>query len=374
MPGETSDNRPAVFLMTNTFETGGSERQFVTLARALQRETFRVELGCLGRLGALGEGLGDVVEFPPGGSLYGWQSLRARLDLGRRLRARRIAVAHSFDFYSNLMMIPAAKFAGVSVVIGSQRQLGDLLSKPQFTAQNMAFRLADCVVCNSRAAAEGLARAGLPGHKVKVIPNALPEEAFATPAPALPRPESVLRVGMIARMNNPVKNYPVLLDAAAQLAAKYPNVEFLLVGDGPLRSEFEKTAKSLHIERQVRFLGDRRDIPAVLASMDISVLTSLSESLSNAIIESMAAGLPVVATRVGGNPDLVRDGETGFLIPPGDAASLAEALDRLLAGPELRREFGRKAKAFALEHFSLVRVRDQYEELYTKLLDLKSRP
>ncbi len=373
MPEEPSDNRPAVFLMTNTFETGGSERQFVTLARALRREAFRVELGCLGRLGVFNNGLGDVPEFPPGGKLYGWQSLRARLALGRRLRSRRIAVAHSFDFYSNLMMIPAAKFAGVPVVIGSQRQLGDLLSKGQVTAQNAAFCLADCVVCNSRAAADRLTRAGLPDHKIKVIPNALPQEAFAETAPALPRSESVLRVGMIARMNNPVKNYPVLLDAAARLAAKYSNVEFLLAGDGPLRPELESMAKSLGIERQVRFLGDRSDIPAVLASMDISVLTSHSESLSNAILESMAAGLPVVATRVGGNPDLVHEGETGFLIPPGDAASLAEAIERLLAAPELRREFGRKAKAFALENFSLTRVRDQYERLYTALLARKDR-
>ena len=372
MRGETSDSRLAVFLMTNTFETGGSERQFVTLARALRREAFRVELGCLGRLGALNDGLGDVPEYPPGGSLYGWQSIRSRLTLGRRLRTHRIAVAHSFDFYSNLMMIPAAKLAGVPVIIGSQRQLGDLLSKSQFAAQNMAFRLAGCVVCNSRAAAEGLTRAGLPSHKVKVIPNALPEEAFAATAPALPCSKGVLRVGMIARMNNPVKDYPVLLDAAARLTARHPNVEFLLVGDGALRPQLEEMAKSLGIGRQVRFLGDRRDIPAVLASMDVSVLASRSESLSNAIIESMAAGLPVIAAGVGGNPELVQDGETGFLIPSGNAASLADAIERLLTAPELRREFGRKAKEFALDHFSLTRVRDQYEELYTKLLDPKS--
>ncbi|MGH9360067.1 MAG: glycosyltransferase, partial [Terriglobia bacterium] len=237
----------------------------------------------------------------------------------------------------------------------------------------LAFRLADCIVCNSRAAACGLTRAGLPNNKIRVIPNALPEEAFAETAPALPRSEDVLRVGMIARMNNPVKNYPVLLDAAARLAAKHPSVEFLLVGDGPLRPELETMTRTLRIERQVRFLGDRRDIAAVLASMDISVLTSQSESLSNAIIESMAAGLPAVATRVGGNPDLVCDGETGFLIPPGDAASLADALDRLLTSPDLRRDLGRKAKAFALEHFSLARVLNEYEDLYASLLARKDR-
>ena len=372
MRGQASGERLAVFLMTNTFETGGSERQFATLARALQTEAFRIELGCLGNSGPLGNGLGDVPEFSPGGTLYGWTSMRARLRLGRRLRARRVAVAHSFDFYSNLMMIPAAKLAGTRAVVGSQRQLGDLLTKSQSIAQNMVFRLADCVVCNSRAAADGLTRTGLPARKIRIIPNALPEEAFAAEAPALPRCGSILRAGMIARMNNPVKDYPALLHAAARVAAKHANVEFLLVGDGPLRSQLEEMGKALGIEKQLRFLGDRRDISAVLASMDISVLTSRSESLSNAIIESMAAGLPVIAMRVGGNPELVRDGETGFLVPPGDAASLADALERLLAAPELRREFGRKAKAFAVEHFSLRRVLGQYEQMYNSLLDPQS--
>ncbi|MGH9357094.1 MAG: glycosyltransferase, partial [Terriglobia bacterium] len=333
MREQAGDKRPAVFLMTNTFETGGSERQFVTLARALRRGAFRVELGCLGRLGPLGNGLGDVPEFSPGGTLYGWTSMRARLRLRRRLRARRVVIAHSFDFYSNLMMIPAARLAGAAAVIGSQRQLGDLLTKSQSIAQNMVFRLADCVVCNSRAASEGLTRTGLPARKIKVIPNALPEEAFVAEPPALPRTGSILRAGMIARMNNPVKDYPAFLHAAARVAAKHANVEFLLVGDGPLRPQLQEMAKALGIEKQLRFLGDRRDIPAVLASMDISVLTSRSESLSNAIIESMAAGLPVIATRVGGNPELVRDGETGFLVPPGDTASLADALERLLTMP-----------------------------------------
>ena len=106
---------------------------------------------------------------------------------------------------------------------------------------------------------------------------------------------------MIARMNAQSKNHKMFLRAAARLCGRFPDVEFVLVGDGPLRPELEREAESLGLKAQVSFLGDRQDIPAVLASLDVCVLPSSSESLSNAILESMAAGVPVVASRVGGN-------------------------------------------------------------------------
>jgi glycosyltransferase involved in cell wall biosynthesis len=371
MENEHHPQCPAVFLMTNTFETGGSERQFAILAGALDRQAFRVEVGCLGRIGAFQNGLENIEEFPVGGSLYSLQSWRSRRGLAGYLRSRRIAIAQAFDFYTNLMLIPAARWAGIPVVIGSHRQLGDLLTPMRFKAQNVAFRFCDRVVANSRAAADFLLQHGLPRRKIAIIPNGIPTEAFAATAPALPRSPGVLRVGMIARMNNPVKNYPGFLHAAARLAPKFPNLEFVLVGDGPLRPELEKMAKNLGLERQARFLGDRRDITAVLASLDVSVMPSFSESLSNSILESMAAGLPVVATRVGGNCDLVREGETGFLIPPNDEICLADALERLLTDPDLRRQWGRRAREIARTHFSLDSVRRQYEQLYWDLLTEK---
>lgn len=376
MARENLPNRPSVFLMTNTFETGGSERQFAALAKAMRRTAaYRVELGCVWRTGAFQEGLGEVAEFSPWGSLYGRHSLRQRWRLARRLRDHRIDIAHAFDFYSNLMLIPAARLARASVVIGSQRQLGDLLGSARAAAQHLFFRLSDCVVCNSEAAAGRLVQQGLPEKKVEVIPNGLPEEAFRQAEPAFPRLPGTLRIGMVARMNNPVKNYPGLLRAAARLAPRFPGLEFFLVGDGPLRPELERLAQSLGLERQVRFVGERRDIPEVLASFDISVLPSFSESLSNAILESMAAGLPVVATSVGGNCDLVREGETGFLVPPNDEAGLAGALERLLLRPDLRAEFGRRARQTALERFSMESVLGQYERLYSRLLSSRrSRP
>jgi glycosyltransferase involved in cell wall biosynthesis len=361
---------PGLFLMTDSLEAGGSERQFAALAGVLDRTAFRLHLGCIRRSGELGEGLGEIPQFRLGGSLYGFRSLATRCRLARHLRRHRIAVAHAFDFYTNLTLIPAARFAGVSVVIGSQRQLGDLLTPAQARVQALAFRWCDSIVCNSRAAAERLIEHGFSERKLAVIGNGLPPEAFAVTAPALPRRPGVLRVGMIAGMRARYKNHAGLLGAAAILGKRIPNLEFLLVGDGPLRPELELAVSNLGLSGQVRFLGERRDIPALLASMDVTVLPSFSEGLSNVILESMAAGVPVVAARVGGNPELVVEG-AGLLVPPKDDEALAAALGKLLADQALRERFARNARRHAVDNFTLDRMRRRCEDLYANLLELK---
>jgi len=357
--------------MTNTLEVGGSERQFVALAEALSQGRFDVRPTCLRRTGGLVARLGEIPEFPPGGSLFRLRSHGARLAIARYLRRNRSVVAHAFDFYTNLMMVPAARMAGVAVVLGSHRQLGDLLTRAQFWAQLMAFRMCDRVLCNSRAAAERLRQAGLPDRKLEVIPNGLSQELFEPCAPAIPRRPGVVRIGMIARMNDPVKNHAAFLRAAARAILKLPEVEFLLVGDGPLRPGLEAMAHDLGIAGKVIFAGERHDIPALLSSMDVSVLISSSESLSNVILESMAAGVPVVTTDVGGNPELVRDGETGLLVPPGDEGRLVDAILRLALEPALRGHFGQRSEEFARSNFHIDTICRRYEQLYLSLLEEK---
>jgi glycosyltransferase involved in cell wall biosynthesis len=363
--------RPGLCLMTNTLEVGGSERQFVALVEGLSRGLFDVKPACLRRIGGLVPRVGEIAEFPPGGSLFRLQSHRARLAIARFMRQNRSVVAHAFDFYTNLMMVPAARVAGVSVVLGSHRQLGDLLTRGQFWAQLTAFRMCDRVLCNSRAAAERLRAAGLPERKLEVISNGLPELAFERCAPAIPRRPGLVRVGMIARMNDPVKNHPAFLRAAARVARELPDVEFLLVGEGPLRPGFEAMAAELGIAAKVIFAGERHDIPAMLASMDVSVLISSSESLSNVILESMAAGVPVIATSVGGNPELVKDGETGMLVPPGDEDRLVDALLRLARDASLRRHYSESGRQFSRSSFHIDVICRRYEELYMSLLEEK---
>jgi glycosyltransferase involved in cell wall biosynthesis len=358
--------------MVNTFETGGSERQFTVLAQNLAPPQFQTHLGCIDRCGPLAHHFPDAPEFPLGGSLYGWQSLRTRLNLARHLRHHRVQVAHAFDFYTNLTLIPAARLARVPVVIGSHRQLGDLLTPAQFRVQAAVFRWSDAVVSNSQAAANRLIAAGLSPNKIAVIGNALPAEVFsAAPAGLSKRPDA-LRVGMVARMNHRYKNQSGFLRIAARIHQRMPNVEFVLVGDGPLRQELEREAANLGLGASAIFLGDRQDMPAVLASLDVAVNTSDSESLSNVILEAMAAALPVVAYQVGGNSELLSP-QRGALIPAGNEAAFADALQKLLGDSALRQQLGGNARQFAQENFSLDHVRQRYAELYAALLE-KKRP
>jgi len=368
-PSPSSRCPGSIFLMINSLETGGTERQFVEVARSLKTSGSAVDLGCILKKGsfldsASLEGVAELHHFGVGRSLYGLHSIRSRWRLMRHLKKSEFAVAHAFDFYANLLLIPTAKLARVPVVIGSHRQLGDLLSPAKFRAQLAVFRWCDRVVCNSQAAADRLLQAGLPTRKLVVIGNGLPPEAFAKTAPALEHREGILRVGMIARMNAVYKNQGGFLRAATCLAKKFPSVEFVLIGDGPLCPELERQAARLGLQSRVRFLGDCRDIPAILASLDVSVVPSISESLSNVMLESMAAGVPVVATAVGGNVELGRDGRAS-LVSPNDDEALAVGLERLLADTELRREMSYRARQFALENFTVERIREQYCQLYS---------
>jgi len=362
----------SLFLMINTFETGGSERQFALLAQNANASKFDVHLGCVNPRGPLAGQFGTVARFPVGQSLFGWRSLGSRLQLARHLQQNHVQVAHAFDFYVNLMLIPAARLARVPVVIGSHRQLGDLLTPAQFRVQAAAFRWCDAVVCNSQAGADRLAAAGLQSEKLVVIGNAMPAAAFEAAPPALPRRGNALRVTMVARMNAHYKNHAGFLRIAAEVHKRLPEAEFILVGDGPLRLGIERQAAELGLGERAIFLGDRRDIPAILSSTDVAVLTSDSEGLSNVILEAMAAGVPVVAYAVGGNPEIVR-AERGALISAGNESEFATAICRLLSDASIRREQGHNARQFAEKNFGLDRVCRQYEDLYVNLLARKGR-
>ena len=375
-----------LFLMVNTFETGGSERQFTVLAQNFKPPQFQVNVGCINPRGPLAHHFPAAPQFSLGGKLFGFQSMRSRLNLSRHLRQYQVEVAHAFDFYANLTLIPAAKLARVPVVIGSHRQIGDLMTPTQFRLQTAAFRWCDAVVCNSEAAAARLIKAGISRGKIAVIGNALLNAAFAGAHPLLPKRLNVVRAGMVARMNHRYKNHSGFLRMAAKIHQHIPNAEFVLVGDGPLRPDLEREAAGLGLGSSVIFMGDRQDMPEVLASLDVAVNPSDSESLSNVILEAMAARLPVIAYDVGGNSELllredhtsqgeltVRPDQKGFLVAAGDEGNFTAALEKLLGDPALRQGMGANGFLFAQERFSLSNVCQSYADLYNSLLEKKHR-
>ena len=376
--------RPCVFLMTDQLRVGGTERQFVALANSLDRDSFQLrKLGCLlQKCGPFLSALGEITEFQRRRrqllSKGAFQSYR-KLAL-RHLRAHGVAIAQAFDFYSDVMLIPVARLAGVPVC---DRRLPDrwptaspLFSLPAWFA---SFRCVTVSCAIRKAAASAWRTKEFPSTKLVVIGNGLPKEAFVETPPALIPSAHVMRVGMIGRMNETVKNHALLLRAAAILAGRFTNLEFVLAGDGQLRPSLENMARELGIGKRVQFLGERQDIPAVLAALDISVVPSFSESLSNVIMESMAAGKPVIASRVGGNAELVREGETGLLVSPHDEKELAGAIAYVLENAAARSAWGQNGRTTAMADFALASMRDRYQQLYLQLLEAsgarkKNRP
>ena len=174
-------------------------------------------------------------------------------------------------------------------------------------------------------------------------------------------------VGIIGRLTV-VKGHRYFLQGAAQVLQTIPHCKFLVIGDGPLRSDLELLANDLGISDSVRFLGYRDDIPELLAVVDISVLTSIREGTSMVLLESMAAGKPIVATDVGGTPEVVIDGEVGILVPPKDAAALAKALITLLSDPCLASRMEMSGRQRVQAKFSLRKSVDRLEALYDELV------
>jgi glycosyltransferase involved in cell wall biosynthesis len=182
-----------------------------------------------------------------------------------------------------------------------------------------------------------------------------------------------LVVGMVANLNRAVKGASYLLDAAPVIIREVPETRFLLLGRGKGERALLARARALGVERNVILAGYRDEIHSYYATMDISVLTSLSEGLSLTLLESMAHGLPVVVTRVGGNAEVVVDGETGFLVPPRDVASFSEKVIALLRSPELRARLGRAGRHRVNEHFQIERAAARYLQIYeTALAGLRS--
>jgi len=179
-------------------------------------------------------------------------------------------------------------------------------------------------------------------------------------------PDTAL-VGIVARLV-PIKDHGTFLAAAADLCRRRSNIRFLVVGDGELRSTLERQAGALGLGACVHFLGWRRDLEPIYADLDLVVLSSRNEGTPACLIEAMAAGLPVVATRVGGVPDLVVDEKTGSLVPPGDPGALSRAIEALLCDPDRRREMGRLAREAVYPKYSDAALIDRMDDLYSSLL------
>lgn len=332
---------------------------------------------CLDAVGALGERLqAEGVEVVCLGRRPG-RDWRVAGRLARELRARSVDVVHAHQytpfFYAALAKALLLPRPPRLIFTEHGRHFPDVVSRLRFMANRVVLhRLADAVNACCAFSTDSLHCVdGFPARRVEVIENGIDLSRYG---PADDRAALRRRLGlepdrryvtMVARFH-PVKDHAMLLHAFAQAAAVRSDVDLLLVGDGPLRGELESLVDRLGIGGRVRFLGVRSDVADILRAVDVFALTSVSEAASLTLLEAMASRLPVVVTAVGGNPEIVRDGVEGLLVPRGDAAAAAAAFLRLLDDPAAAR-MGEAGRARVEERYQLSRTIDAYGRLYRRL-------
>lgn len=271
----------------------------------------------------------------------------------------------------------SGKYAKIPIIIhGEHGTIQD--KKWNIFVQRIFWRLANQILTVSYEHSKELCqRIGFNIEKIKVIPNGVDTNRFYTNKTNVYLRERLnfqqndIVIGSVGRLVA-VKNQSLLIKAFSIIVQKHSNVKLILVGDGPLKNVLQKRAKEYGLSSNIQFLGKRYDIPEIMASMDIFSLTSDSEGMSNTILEAMSSGLPVIATNVGGNKELIYQNATGILVPPKDVYALANALSYVIINKDIRKKMGRSGRKRAVEKFSIEEMVHGYEKLYMEWCNKKS--
>jgi len=378
MPQRSTDK---VLLLGSKAALGGAQRVQLQLADWLHRRGVRVSAAFLydaeGLIAQWRQDYPFEIACLDAWQGEDWLPLRMARLLGgwlrltRWLRRERFAAVLTFTHDSNLLGLPAAWLAGVPCRYGSHHGRFASLSawKKWLHARLINSRMADGLVAVSAETRRQAIAEGVQPQRIVVIPNgvSLPsvsrETAWVARQALLPGAAGFLLLS--AGRLVPEKGQRILIQAATQVLQEFPSALFAIAGDGPLRVELQALADSLGISDGVKLLGNRTDMPALLAACDIFVLSSLSEGLPMALLEAMAAGKALVSTDVGGIPAALDDGNCGLLVPAGDAPALANAMLKLLRDASLRNKLASRARKRACKFYSLDEMGENYLEILT---------
>lgn len=370
-----ADPLRVMFIIT-TLEVGGAETLLVNLVRRFDRSRVLPEICCLKRAGQLGEMMAKEVplferllagKYDPGVAIR-----LTKLLHRRRMDAVVTVGAGDKMFWGRL----AARIAGVPVVASALHSTGwpDVVGRLNHWLTPLTDAFIACAPAHGQYLIE---HEQFPAQRVHVIPNGVDVERFQPRPPnaALRReaglPDSAPLVCILAALR-PEKNHEMFLDVAARVRQEIPDAHFVVIGDGPRRGALEELVAQLGLNGSVHFLGTRPDVPELLSLVDVVLLTSRMEANPVSILEALAVGKPVVATRVGSVPQTVSDGEVGFLVEPGDAAAMAARVVELLEQPKLAAAFGAAGRRQVCERWSLERMVEGYEALLHEIYRRKT--
>ncbi len=378
----SDDTPPLVMHVIHHLVTGGMENGLINLINDMPRTAYRHAIACIEDYSEFRQRIQhpDVAVFALHRSKVG--IARVRRELFRLCHRLRPAIVHSRNM-SGLDAVLPALLAGVPSRIHGEHgwDVGDLHGerfKPALLRRLHAPFISHYVAVSRDLARYLVSRIGVGERRITHICNGVDTKHF-TPAASgnnrglLPenfRDAGLTIIGTVGRIQA-VKNQRVLLEAFAAIRSQNPalreKLRLVIVGNGPLLGDLRQQARSLGIDQESWLPGDRTDISELLRGFDVFALPSLNEGISNTILEALASGLPVVASRIGGNPELIEDGATGALVTSGDVAGLANALARYVTQPEVRKQHGEAARKLAVERFGLDAMVGQYQALYDRL-------
>jgi glycosyltransferase involved in cell wall biosynthesis len=371
------DARVSVLFFSNETTRGGTEEHILQLLRRLDRNLFRLTLACTPELAHLLAG--DVPEDVEVAEirLYKLSHVTGALQLWRLMRRNRVDILHSHLSYASFFASPLGTLCRIPVILETTHvreswRTGRLKSK--YFVDRAIGRCIDHFIAVSEANADYLKHdKGLPARKIRTIHNGVDIRRFDKEPFAYPVREQ-LRFGqndpilLVAARLTPQKGHRHLLAAMPRVLEQFPTARLVCVGDGELRGELEVLAAYLGITDSVRFVGYQREIPRWLGAADFTVLPSLYEGLPLVAMESLAASKAIVATEVDGTPEIVVDGETGLLVPSGDAPALAQAICRMLREPEFRQQCAKNGHERVLGSFTAEAQVQHTQDLYLSAL------
>ena len=362
-----------ILLTVRELGQGGCERDLTKLALHIDRSRFEPHVGCFQPEGVRRHELeraGIPVAAFPVRSFRSYSALAGAAAMRRYLRDHRIRLIQAFDVPMSVFSAPVGRWAGTQVVLTSQLSFRGLAGPLLHRLSRLSDRMADGIVVNCRAMEQHITGdEGVAAERVSLCYNGIDTEVFRPAARrTLPFfPEGSLVAGEVCALR-PEKGLVTLLEAFALTVRSVPKMRLLLVGSGPMRERLEAEAQRLEIRELCHFEAASADVAPWLHAIDIFVLPSLSEALSNALMEAMACGCACIASDVGGNPELIRHGETGLLCPAADAKALASRLAGLAEQPALRQRLGEAASVLIRRDFSLPAYTRRMEQVYASHL------
>jgi glycosyltransferase involved in cell wall biosynthesis len=355
---------------------GGTGNHLLSMMKHWDRNRWQAEI--LSRVPITSRIIPDVpVRYVPSDgrlNVYPIAQIRALARIRKVISERSPEILHTYFFWPILFGRLLKLGGAIRTLVENREDEGFNWGVHEYAWLRMTRGLPDRIICVSDAVKRVVMdRERIEEERITVIRNGvgtLPDAGGDAPGirKELGIEDDHLVVGMVANFNRSVKGASLLLDAVPEVVQSVPTARFLLIGKGKEEKALRDKALSMGIGAYVFFAGYRQDIHRCYAIMDVSVLTSFSEGLSITLLESMGCGIPVVVTRVGGNPEVVLDGSTGFLVPPGDVPAFAERTIRLLRDRELRKRMGEEARRRVERQFRIQDVASRYVEIYAGLL------